>query len=168
MRLSVFLTTTALAGALAVSAQAAPARVASINIDIGAELAADSDKVDARDLDFLARELRESLERELGRSGGLAADGAVLNVVIEDATPNRPTMRQMSVKPGLSYESRGIGGATLTATLVGADGASTPISYRWYESDFANTFAASTWSDAERSFDRFARRLARGEAVASN
>jgi hypothetical protein len=166
MRLPAFLTTTAIAAGLALSAQAAPAAISAINIDIGPELAAAGDKVDARDLEFLKAELRESLERELGRSGGLTADGAVLNLVIEDATPNRPTMRQMTRTPGLSYESRGIGGATLSGTLVTPQGA-VPVSYRWYESDFRNTFAAGTWSDAETSFDRFARKVARGEALAA-
>lgn len=165
MRLPAFLTTTAIAAALAVSAQAAPTAISTINIDIGDELAGKTDTVDARDLDFLKEELRESLERELGRSGGLIPDGAVLNLVIEDAKPNRPTMRQMTRTPGLSYESRGIGGATLSGTLVTADGA-VPVRYRWYESDFRNTFAAGTWSDAETSFDRFARKVARGDSLA--
>ena len=165
MRLPAFLTTTAIAAALAASAQAAPAGIATINIDIGPELAGADDKVDARDLDFLKRDQRESLERELGRSGGLTADGAVLNLVIEDATPNRPTMRQMTRTPGLSFESRGIGGATLSGTLVTADG-TVPVSYRWYESDFRNTLASGTWSDAETTFDRFARKVAKGDALA--
>ncbi len=166
MRLPVFLTTAAIAAAFALSAQAAPAGIATINIDIGAELADKTDTVDDRDLEFLKTELRESLERELGKSGGLTPDGAVLNLVIEDATPNRPTMRQLTRTPGLSYESRGIGGATLSGTLVTADGA-VPVRYRWYESDFGNTVAAGTWSDAETSFDRFARRVARGDSLAA-
>lgn len=166
MRLPAFLFATAIAATLAVSAQAAPAGISTINIDIGPELAGKTDIVDARDLDFLKAELRESLERELSRSGGLTTAGAVLNLVIEDATPNRPTMRQMSRTPGLSYQSRGIGGATLSGMLVSAEGA-IPVSYRWYESDFRNTFTAGTWSDAETSFDRFARKVARGDSLAA-
>lgn len=166
MRLPAFLTTTAIAVAMAASAQAAPAAISTINIDIGPELAGKTDTVDARDLDFLKAELRDSLERELGRSGALTAEGAVLNLVIEDATPNRPTMQQMSRTPGLSFQSRGIGGATLSGTLVTADGA-LPVSYRWYESDFRNTVAAGTWSDAETTFDRFARKVARGDSLAA-
>ena len=166
MRLPAFLTTTAIAVAMAASAQAAPAAISTINIDIGPELAGKTDIVDARDIAFLKAELRDSLERELGRSGALTAEGAVLNLVIEDATPNRPTMQQMSRTPGLSFQSRGIGGATLSGTLVTADGA-LPVSYRWYESDFRNTVAAGTWSDAETTFDRFARKVARGDSLAA-
>ncbi|HRD45552.1 MAG TPA: hypothetical protein PLF78_03605 [Caulobacter sp.] len=167
MRLPALLSATVFAAAIASTAQAAPARVATINIDIGPELAGKTDIIGQRDLDQLTDELRESLERELGRAGALTADGGVLTVVIEDATPNRPTMRQLTRTPGLSYESRGIGGATLSGTYVGVDGVSTPISYRWYESDFRNTVVSATWSDAERTFDRFARKLARGESVAA-
>lgn len=162
MRLPAFLSTALLAAAIATGAQAAP----TINIEIGADLAGKTNVVDGRDLDFLKAELRESIEREYARKG-VSADGAVLTLVIEDATPNRPTMRQLTRTPGLSYESRGIGGASVTGTLVTADGASTPISYRWYETDFRNTVAAGTWTDAETSFDRLARKLARGESVAS-
>jgi len=168
MRLATLLSATVIAAATAFAAHAAPARVASINIDIGSELAGKTDVVGQRDLDQLTAELRESLERELGRAGVLTDDGGVLTVVIEDATPNRPTMRQLTRTPGLSYESRGIGGATLSGSYVSADGVSTPISYRWYESDFRNTFVSATWSDAERTFVRFARKLARGDTVAAN
>jgi hypothetical protein len=168
MRLPIFLTTTAIAAALAVSAQAAPAGIATITIDVSPDLAGQTDEVSDRDLDYLKAELRESVERELGKAGGLSRSGGALSLVIEDATPNRPTMRKLARTPGLSFESRGVGGATISGTLVTADGTSIPVSYRWYESDFRNTVAAGTWSDAETSFDRFARKLARGEAVASN
>lgn len=167
MRLAAFLSTALLAAGAAVGARAAPGGVATINVDIGPDLAGKTDVVSDRDLEFLKSELRESLERELARGGALAADGGVLTVVIEDATPNRPTMRQLTRTPGLSFESRGIGGATLSGTLVSPDGASMPFSYRWYENDFRNTVAASTWSDAEATFDRFARRLAHGDVVAA-
>lgn len=167
MRLAAFLSTALLAAGAAVGAQAAPGGVASINVDIGPDLAGKTDVVSDRDLDFLKTELRESLERELARGGALAADGGVLTVVIEDATPNRPTMRQLTRTPGLSFDSRGIGGATLSGTLVAPDGASTPFSYQWYESDIRNTVAASTWNDAETTFDRFARKLARGDVLSA-
>lgn len=168
MRLAAFFSTAALAALVAVSAHAAPSGVASINIEIGPELAGKTDVVSERDLDFLKAELRDSLERELGKSGALAGDGGVLTIVIEDATPNRPTMRQLTKTPGLSFESRGVGGASLSGALVSPDGVSTPISYRWYETDFRNTVAASTWRDAEFTFSRFARKLARGETLAGN
>jgi hypothetical protein len=165
MRLPALLSTTLVALAATAAAHAAPlGPVADINITVGPELTKATEKFDQRDLDFLKAELRESVERELAKSGGEA--GGRLDLVIEDAKPNRPTMRQMSRTPGLSFESRSIGGADITGTYTSADGVSTPVSYSWYESDLRNVRAASTWSDAEATFDRFARRLAKGEQLA--
>ncbi len=119
-----------------------------------------------KELDYLSRDLRESVERELAKAGSLGPGGATLDLVIEDAKPNRPTMRQMTRTPGLSYESRSLGGAQITGVLTTADGRSVPVRYQWYESDLFNTVAAGTWSDAETTFDRFARKLAKGESLA--
>ncbi len=167
MRLAIFLTTTFSALALAAAAQAAPlVPTADINVAIGPELQAKADQYGQRDLDYLAAELRESVQKAFERAGGLSTDGATIDLVLEDAMPNRPTFRQMAIKPGLSYESFGIGGATISGVLTTADGRQVPLGYRWYESDIRWSQGAGTWMDAENTFDRFARRLARGEAVA--
>lgn len=167
MRLTTFLTTTLSAMALAAAAQAAPlGPVADVNVTIGPKLQAQADQYGQRDLDYLAAELRESVQKALQRSGGLSADGATIDLVLEDAMPNRPTFRQMVNKPGLSYESYGIGGARITGVLTTADGRQVPLGYGWYESDIRWSQSAGTWMDAENTFDRFARRLANGQAVA--
>ncbi|MDP1630414.1 MAG: hypothetical protein Q8L66_03210 [Caulobacter sp.] len=167
MRLSALLSGILFAAAIAVGAQAAPlSGVSDINITIGPDLQAKADTYGQRDLDGLVVDLRQSVERELARNGGLARDGAALNLVIEDAVPNRPTFRQLSRSPGLSYESFGIGGATVGGSLVTADGQDRPLHFTWYESDIWFAQYAGTWSDARKSFDRFARSLARGEALA--
>lgn len=167
MKLPAFILTAVVGAAAAFSVQAAPAGgVSTINISIGQELQDKADKYGDRELDYLSRDLRESVERELAKAGSLGPDGGRLDLVIEDAKPNRPTMQQMSHTPGLSYESRSIGGAEITGVLTTADGRTVPVRYRWYESDFFNTVAASTWSDAETTFDRFARKLAKGETLA--
>ena len=166
MRPAIFLSTTLAATALAFAASASPlGPVASINISIGANLQDKADDYGARELDFLAAELRTSVERALNRDGALAASGGTLDLVIEDAVPNRPTMRQMVMKAGLSYESYGIGGATVEGVLTTADGRQIPVSYRWYETDIRWSQSASTWMDAENTFDRFARKLVTGEAA---
>ena len=161
MRLATFLTTT-----LAAMAVTAAAHAAEVNVTIGPELQAKADQYGQRDLDYLAAELRESVQKAFERTGGLSTDGATIDLVLEDAMPNRPTFRQMALKPGLSYESFGIGGATISGVLTTADGRQVPLGYRWYESDIRWSQGAGTWMDAENTFDRFARRLARGEAVA--
>lgn len=169
MRLPAFLTTTLLAASFAVSANAAspPGGVAEINVVIGPKLEKKAKEYGEKEFHFLTGELVESIQRELAKSGGMTETGGKLDLVIEDARPNRPTMQQLSNTPGLSIESRGVGGAEISGTLTTADGRTVPVSYRWYESDFRNTVATSTWTDAENSFDRFASKLAKGEALAS-
>ena len=167
MRLATFLTTTLVASAAAFAVQAAPlGQVADINISIGPKLQDQADVYGQRDLDYLVADLRKSVETALARTGALSPDGGTLDLVIEDATPNRPTMRQMSVKPGLSYESFGIGGAQIGGVLTTVDGQKIPVGYRWYETDIRWSTAAGTWMDAQNTFDRFSRRLAKGEALA--
>lgn len=166
MRLATFLSTALAASAVAFTAHASPlGPVATINVAVGPDLQAKADDYGARDLDYLAADLRTSVERALGRDGALAASGGTLDLVIEDAVPNRPTMRQLVKTAGLSYESFGIGGATVSGVLTSADGRQTPVSYRWYETDIRWSRTASTWTDAENTFDRFARRLVTGEAA---
>lgn len=166
MRLAAFFTTIATTSALAFAAQAAPlGPVSTVHVAIGPDLQRQAKDYGQKDLDDLAADLQDSVERALTRSGGLSAEGGTLELVIEDAVPNRPTMRQMSVKPGLSYESFGIGGARITGVLTTADGRQTPVAYRWYETDIRWSQTAGTWMDARNTFDKFARRLASDDAV---
>lgn len=166
MRLKILLSSTLAASAIAFAVQAAPlGPVAVINVTIGPDLQKKADTYGQRDLDELAADLRATVERSLKLSGGLSPSGGTLDLVIEDAAPNRPTMRQMSIRPGLSYESFGIGGAKVGGVLTAADGKTISVGYGWYETDIRWSQTASTWMDAETTFDRFARRLVTGEAV---
>ena len=168
MRLATFLTTTLAATAAAFSVHAAPlGPVADVHVTIGAALQDMADDYGQRDLDRLAVDLRDSVTSALSRDGGgLSPAGGTLDLVIESATPNRPTMKQMNDKPGLSYESFGLGGAKISGVLTTADGRQVPIRYNWYETDIRWSVGASTWMDAENTFDRFARHLAKGDLVA--
>ena len=91
---------------------------------------------------------------------GVIADKVV--VTIEDARPNKPTMEQVSNKPGLDpINSVSIGGAKLSGIAYDAAGAEIGrFDYRWYETDISNVIAVSTWTDARSTFDKFARRFA--------
>jgi hypothetical protein len=91
---------------------------------------------------------------------GVTADKVV--VTIEDARPNKPTMEQISNKPGLDpINSVSIGGAKLSGIAYDAAGAEIGrFDYRWYETDISNVIAVSTWTDARSTFDKFARRFA--------
>ena len=166
-------------GAIALPAQALeaefeatpPQAIALGEISIGRALAAKADEYGERDLEQLVARMRGELERELARIGRLAdpeAAGAVLNVVIEDATPNRPTMRQQAAVTGsLDPRSLFVGGAKVSATLLDAGGATVGrFAYAWQTTpDIRQSEFATTWTDARRTLDRFAARLA--DAIAA-
>lgn len=153
--------------ALAPAALAAPLPpVSAVSVTIGPELAEKAEATyGVRDVQRLADELQREVEQELARTGGLG-DGGRLELVLVDAKPNRPTFQQLSDTPGLSFQSFGLGGATIEGRAVAADGTVTSLRYRWYETDIGQAAYGATWSDAEWTIDRFARRLARGEVLA--
>jgi hypothetical protein len=154
------------AAALLTSATAALAAPASVAVSVGPDLQKKAvEKYGVRDVDRLAAELRKDVERELARTG--AYDGARIELVLLDAQPNRPTFKQLSDKPGLSFQSFGVGGARIEGRAIEPGGAVTPLKYSYYETDIRQTWARSTWSDAEWTMDRFAYRLAKGKSVAS-
>ena len=152
--------------ALLASATAAFAAPASVSVTVGPDLQKKAiEKYGVRDVDRLAAELRKDVERELTRTG--AYDGARIELTLVDAVPNRPTFKQLSDTPGLSFESFGIGGAKIEGQAIAPGGAVTPLKYSYYESDIRQTWANSTWFDAQWTISRFAGRLASGKAIAS-
>jgi len=152
--------------ALLSSATAALAAPASVTVVIGPDLQEKAiEKYGVREMDRLAAELRKDVTRELTRTG--AYDGARIELTLVDAQPNRPTFKQLSDTPGLSYESFGLGGAKIEGQAIAPDGAVTPLKYSYYETDIRYARAHSTWYDAEWTIDRFAARLASGRALAS-
>jgi len=153
------------AAALLASASVALAAPASVTVSVGPELQKKFDKdYGVREAQLLTADLQSSVEKSLAKSGAL--DGARVELILTDVKPNRPTFKQMADTPGLSMESFGIGGAAIEGRIVAADGTESPVSYRWYETDIRNSYANWIWHDAEWTFDRFARRLARGREVA--
>lgn len=117
-----------------------------------------------RDLERLTKRLESKLEHKLTKKGIEVSDDAstVLRITIEDAKPNRPTYNQLSVQPGLSFQSIGNGGAELEAELIAAGGESLgTMSYRYYETDIRDARFGGTWGDAHRAFGRFASKAAK-------
>ncbi len=167
MRLPALLGATLIAAAAALPAWAAPiGGISSINVVVGPKLQQKAREYGVREFDTLTSELIQALEIALREHGGLVKEGGRLDLVIEDARPNRPTLQQLASRPGLSMESRGIGGATVSGALTTVDGERIPLRYRWYESDFRNAAGTGVWTDAETSFDNFARKLVKGELPA--
>jgi len=155
----------AAAALLAGAATAAAAAPASVNVTIGPELQVKAAKsLGQRDVSDLASELQTRVEKQLTKTG--AYDGQRIELELTDVQPNRPTFKQLADRPGLSYESFGIGGARIEGSAIAPDGKVTPISYRYYESDIRYARRGGTWADAEWTIDRFAYRLGRGQANA--
>ena len=165
MKTSMIVSILALAAAATpvLSAPAPAPDVARVQVVIGPELASKTQTLDAREFDYLTRELKRTVEKRLDRAGALGPDGGELYLVIEDATPNRPTMRQMSGRPGLSYSSFGVGGARISGEYRSPSGTTTPVSYSWYETDIRRTPYYGTWTDADRAFERLADKLVKGD-----
>jgi hypothetical protein len=123
-----------------------------------------SDDYGEREGAYLRDMIDRSLRRELARVGGGTGPGAPVTIetTIVDARPNRPTFQQLGDRPGLDFgRSIGVGGAELTAVLRGSDGAPLGrVQHRFFETNIENVIALSTWGDARRSIDRFARKVA--------
>jgi hypothetical protein len=152
--------------AILASASTAFAAPPSVSVTIGPDLQKKAeDSYGVREVRHLADDLRASVEKRLAKAG--AHDGDRVELTLVDAKPNRPTFEQLGHTPGLSYESFGVGGATIEGRIVRADGSTQPVSFRWYETDIRQVYGYSTWHDAMWTFDRFAGRLARGDELAS-
>ena len=116
--------------------------------------------------DFGVREskiLTDALTQKVTRvfeQKGVNADRVV--VTINDVKPSRPTMEQVSNKPGLDpMRSVSLGGAKVTGIAYDASGKEIgTFEYKWFENSLENSIVATTWTDARTSFDRFARRFA--------
>jgi len=153
------------AAALLATAGAASAAPAAVTVSVAPKLQKTFDKTyGEKEATLLTADLKSTVEKALARAGALQ-DGRV-DLVLTDVKANRPTFKQLGDTPGLSMQSFGIGGAAIEGRIVAADGTATPISYRWYETDIRESYARWIWSDAETTFDRFARKLAKGEEFA--
>jgi len=148
----------ALAGLAILAAPAASALT--VETKMSAEFQKKLDKdYGVREANILTAALISKVENHFARQG-VKAERVV--VTIEDAKPNRPTFQQVSDKPGLDpMRSISIGGAHLVGVAYDASGKEIgTLDYDWYETDLSNVIAATTWSDARWTFDRFARRFA--------
>ena len=154
---SIAFTAAALVAGAAGAAAAAPATV---TVTISPELQAKAERTyGPRDVNELAAELRKSAERRAAKAPGL--DGARIYLQLADAKPNRPTFKQLSDHPGLSFESFGVGGADIEGHAVLPNGRVVPLSYSYYETDIRYARLAGTWGDADGAIERFTYQMAR-------
>jgi hypothetical protein len=115
-------------------------------------------------------ELTKDLTSTIGKALAHSHGGTPLQVklVLEDATPTRPTAAQLGREAGLSERSIGLGGAWIDGYVLTADNKKVPISYSFYETDLRNEMAPAMWSDADRAFDLLASQLAHGKYPEQN
>ena len=151
--------TAALALASAVSAQ--PSAVV---VTVSPDFAKAAEELGPRDVQQQIDDLTATVTRVLTQRDAL--DGARVELTITDLKPNRPTMEQISNKPGLDpLRSISIGGAAIEGTVTTASGEVQPVKYDYYSSTLADVRGYSTWQDARTAYDRLARNLAEGRYV---
>lgn len=144
-------------------ATAASATPASVSVSLGPKLEEKATKtLGVSEVNDLAKSLQTTVQRTLDKTG--AYEGAKIELVLTDATPNHPTFKQLGDKPGLSMRSFGVGGASIEGRAVAPDGKITPLKYSYNETDIRWSSRGSTWADAENTFQQFAYELGRGKA----
>jgi hypothetical protein len=118
-----------------------------------------TDDYGTREGDYLTKRLTKDIEQAFGER--LDQIGTI-SLIIDKAKPNRPTFKQMGDRPGLSMQSISIGGADVSGTVTDLSGnVIAELQYDDYETDIRQVVGSSTWSDANRTFDRFARKLSK-------
>ncbi|MGE7199381.1 hypothetical protein [Brevundimonas naejangsanensis] len=152
-----------IAAVLALSGAAA-AQPSAVVVTVSPHFAKTAAELGERDVQQQVSDLTRTLERVL--TDRHALDGARLELVITDLKPNRPTMQQLSDKPGLDgMRSLSIGGAAIEGTVTTASGEVQPVKFDYYTRTLADARGATTWTDAQRAYDRLARNLADGRYV---
>ncbi len=97
--------------------------------------------------------VREEIQKAMG-------DGFNIEVFVESATPNRPTMTQMSKNPSLSYQSFSIGGADLKGVVFDKSGKQlSEVKYEYSTPTIYDAQYQWTWHDANWAIERFAKAL---------
>jgi hypothetical protein len=149
-----------LAATLAV-AGAALAQPTAVNITLGPDLERKADELGQREVQEQVDRLADVVQRALANDADL--HGATIDLVLTDLKPNRPTMEQLTQRPGLDgIRSVSIGGAAIEGRITMADGSVQPVRYDWYTNTIADVQGYTTWYDANRAYQRLARNLAAG------
>lgn len=145
-------------------AGAAAAQPSAVVVTVSPDFAKTAEELGQRDVQQQVEDLTRKVERVL--TDRQALDGARIELVITDLKPNRPTMQQISDKPGLDpIRSISIGGAAIEGRVTTASGEVHPVKYDYYSNTLADVRGYSTWQDANTAYDRLARNLASGRYV---
>jgi hypothetical protein len=156
----VFTAVTAALG-LAASAHAQSAPTTAVNVSISPALEQRARDYGQRELTDISHDLQQSVEVAVRHAR--VAPPVKVDLVIEDAVPNRPTFDQLGRNVGLQLTSVGLGGARVSGVATYADGSQRPFREQFYETDLRMERGAATWSDADRAFDQVAYDIGRGK-----
>jgi len=123
-----------------------------------------------REITYLLDEMKEELTYDFEKYGLTLSEtsSTVLRVTIEEVKPNRPTFNQLSTDSSLSFKSRSIGGASITAEITSGNG--TVLGQADY--DYFSSFnerpnqSAGIWTDTKRAFSRFSKKMTKKLAAA--
>ena len=155
--LAPFVAAAALSGAVA-------AQPSAVVVTVSPDFAKGAAELGERDVQQQVSDMTRTVERVLTQRNAL--DGARVELVITDLKPNRPTMQQLADKPGLdSMRSLSIGGAAVEGTVTTASGEVQPVKFDYYTPTLTDARGSTTWTDAQRAYDRLARNLAEGRFV---
>jgi hypothetical protein len=141
-------------------AQTPAAPAPEVTVRIGPALAAKASKLGQAEVDEMAKSLADTVRGELKGRGAKAPIRA--DLVLEDITPNRPTIQQLSDHPGLSEGSLALGGAAISGVVAFADGHTQPVSYSFRQDSLRDDVGVGQWTDAERAFEMLGDDLAHG------
>ena len=150
-----------IAGALYLSVAAQTASAQQINISYSEGLQKEFEETyGEREKSVLEEALTKRILKRVEQDN---LEIARIDVIIEDASPNRPTQEQVRARPGLDqFRSVSIGGAKLNATIYGANGQLlTESTYKSYSPSIREARYGSTWWDAKRAFSGFATRVSK-------
>jgi hypothetical protein len=120
------------------------------------------DDIGMREGEYLRARITEAIDRAIERRDAPAAQIRI-EVVLEDAQPNRFTMNQLRRRPDVdAMRSVSVGGAELRAVLRDANGAVlTEVEHRRYSNSLRDLFVEPmTWTDANRTIRQFAEKVA--------
>ncbi|WP_295705931.1 hypothetical protein [uncultured Brevundimonas sp.] len=150
------------AAAVIALATAAQAQEPNVTVTLGPKLQEQVEDLGPREVRDQADRLAERVREALARRNDL--NGTAVNLVLTDLKPNRPTLQQLTDRPSLDrIRSVSIGGAAVKGEIVTADGRNLPFEYDRFNSSLADVYGFSTWWEADRVFDRVARKIAEGD-----
>lgn len=123
------------------------------------------EELGVREGDYLQHRVESAVTRALLRAGAQVGPGGdvTVEVSIISADPNRPTLQQLSDRPGLDMiRSFSVGGAELRAVIRRASGETAEVRHRYYSPSLAYVgLPAGQWTDANRAINSFAGKVAR-------